>query len=117
MLDAVGRFKPIVNNRRKRRAEISRFRRAGMLVTWLMDANDPSLHEVPPLLLRAAQMWCEDLPAAPRHCICCLLLIWERREVGALLLSKPPNAIGAGRRPQRPLRTAVVLDKTTTTKK
>ena len=85
-----------MNNRRKRRAEIARFRRAGVLVTWLMDANDPSWHEVPPLLVRAAHMWWEDLPAAPRHCICCLLLIWDRREVGALLLSKPPtNAIGA----------------------
>jgi hypothetical protein len=53
-----------VNNRQKRRAEIARFRRAGVLVTWLIDANDPSLHEVPPLLARAAHLWCEDLPAA-----------------------------------------------------
>jgi hypothetical protein len=84
-----------VNNRRNRRAEIARFRRAGVLVTWLMDAKDPSLHDVPPLLARAAHLWFEDLPAAPRNCICCLCLVWGRREVGGLLLSTPPNAIGA----------------------
>src|SRR5215470_6091335 len=43
-------------------------------------------------LVGAAHLWCENLLAAPRHCICCLSLIWNRREVGALLLSMPMNA-------------------------
>jgi len=83
-----------VNNRRKRRAELARFRREtdGALLTWLVDANDPALHKAPPLLVRAALVCCENLPAAPRHCICCLLLIGHRRELGALLLSTPANA-------------------------
>ena len=85
-----------MNNRHQRRAEFSRFRRetGGGLLTWLVDAKDPSLHKAPPLLVRAAYQWCEELPAVPRHCICCLSLIWDRREVGGLLLSKPHNAIG-----------------------
>jgi len=88
--------RPAVNNRHSRRAELVRFRResGGGLLTWLVDANDPSLHKAPPLLVRAAYEWCEDLPAAPRHCICCLSPMWDRREVGGLLLSKPHNAIG-----------------------
>jgi len=83
-----------VNNRHKRRAELARFRRetGGALLTWLVDANDPAMREAPPLLVRAAHLWCENLPASPRHCICCLTLIWNRREVGALLLSMPVNA-------------------------
>jgi hypothetical protein len=83
-----------VNNRYKRRAELARFRRetGGVLLTWLVDTHDPSLQKASPILVHAAHRWCENLPAAPRHCICCLSLIWERREVGALLLSAPPNA-------------------------
>jgi len=48
---------PIVNNRHKRRAEIARFRRetGGALLTWLVDANDPTMHEAPPLVVRAAE--------------------------------------------------------------
>jgi len=83
-----------MNNRHKRRAEFARFRRetGGALLTWLVDANDPAMRETPPLLVGAAHLWCENLLAAPRHCICCLSLIWNRREVGALLLSMPMNA-------------------------
>jgi hypothetical protein len=86
-----------MNNRRNRRAELARFRceTGAGLVTWLVDANDPSLHKAPPLLVRAAFQWCEVLPAAPRHCICCLSLIFDQHEVGGLLLSKPHNAIGS----------------------
>jgi len=49
--------RPIVNNRHKRRAEIARFRRetGGALLTWLVDANDPIMHEAPPLVVRAAE--------------------------------------------------------------
>jgi len=45
-----------MNNRHERRAEFSRFRRAtgSALVTWLVDANDPMLHEAPPRVVRAA---------------------------------------------------------------
>ena len=84
-----------MNNRHKRRAEYARFRRQtrGGLLTWLVDANDPSLHEAPPKMVRAAHQWCENLPTEPRHCICCLSLIWDQRVVGALLLSAPPNAV------------------------
>src|SRR5215510_667809 len=73
-----------MNNRHKRRAEYAQFRREtrGALLTWLLDAND-----------RAAHHWCANLPAAPRHCICCLSLNWDQREPGALLLSAPPNAV------------------------
>jgi hypothetical protein len=60
-----------------------------------LDANDSALHEPPPLLVRATQLWCENLPAAPRHCICCLSLIWDRREFGALLLSMPVDAMNS----------------------
>ena len=86
-----------MNNRHKRRAEYARFRREtrGALLNWLVDANDPSLHEAPSLVVRAAYHWCANLPAAPRHCICCLSLIWDQRELGALLLSAPPNAVSA----------------------
>ena len=82
-----------MNNRHKRRAELARIRRetGGVLLTWLVDAQDPSLQKASPILVHAAHRWCENLQAAPRHCICCLSLIWERREVGALLLSAPPN--------------------------
>ena len=75
---------------------MARFRRetGGGLVTWLVDTKDPSLHKVPPLLVRATYHWCEQLPGAPCHCICCLSLIWERQGVGGLLLSKPYNEIG-----------------------
>src|SRR5262245_37209626 len=83
-----------VNNRHKRRAELARFRRetGGVLLTWLVDAHDPSLQKESPILVHAAHRWCENLPAAPRHCICCLSLIWDRREVGELLLSMPVNS-------------------------
>jgi|SRR5215510_6478873 len=85
-----------MNNRHNRRAELARFRRetSGGLVTWLVDRNDPSLHKAPTLLVQAAFRWCEELLASPRHCICCLSLICDQREVGGLLLSKPHNAIG-----------------------
>ena len=75
---------------------MARFRRetGGGLVTWLVDTRDPSLNKAPPLLVRAAYRWCEELPTAPRHCICCLSFVGDRREVGGLLLSKPHNAIG-----------------------
>jgi hypothetical protein len=84
-------------NRHRRRAEVSRFRREtrGALFTWLLDARDPSLQEAPPLVVRAASYWCANLATEPRHCICCLSLIWEQREVGGLLLSAPPNATSA----------------------
>jgi hypothetical protein len=83
-----------MNNRQTRRADVARFRRdtRGGLLTWLVDANDPSLHEAPPQVVRASYYWCTNLPTEPRHCICCLSLIWDQREVGALLLSASPNA-------------------------
>jgi len=68
-----------MNNRHNRGAEFARFRRefGGALVTWLVDANDPSLQAAPPRVVRAAYHWCANLPIEPRHCICCLSLIWE----------------------------------------
>jgi hypothetical protein len=86
-----------MNNRHKRRAEYAQFRREtrGALLTWLLDANDPSLHKAPPLVVRAAHHWCANLPTEPRHCICCLSLIWDQRAVGGLLLSATLNTTSA----------------------
>jgi hypothetical protein len=51
-----------VNNRHKRRAELARFRRetGGVLLTWLVDAHDPSLQKASPILVHAAHRWCEN---------------------------------------------------------
>jgi len=67
-----------MNNRHKRRAEFARFRREtrAALLTWLLDANDASLQEAPPPVVRAAYPWCANLPTESRQCICCLSLIW-----------------------------------------
>jgi hypothetical protein len=77
-----------MSNRATRRSDLHDFRKAGALLTFLIEPSDVRLRGAP-LLAHTASNWLNMLPKNARFCICCSSWLLDRQHVGLVLLAVP----------------------------